>query len=368
MTKKILFVLYKMNVGGVEKAFLNLLSTLDPKEYEIDLLLLQKTGGFLDCIPDYVNIEELDVYNKVCDEVSKPLHLLAIDRIKHGRLRSGLLIAYEAILHKITDSNYHIIDSVLRREPIRDKQYDIAISYASPFMFIDYYVVNKVKAAKKLCWIHFDISQSKIDKKATRTIYKEFDKINVVSDQGKKIFDSYFPEFSNKTFVRYNDVNPNEILQLADEINPRQKCRRKYVICTVGRVSWEKGQGIAISVLNSLVVKGFDIEWWFVGEGNALEHCKRKAIDLGIEDRSIFWGTQKNPYPFMKQCDIYVQPSVHEGFCITLAEAKLFGKPIVATDFTGAKEQLTDYCCYNIVSYSEDSLLKGVETIISSLK
>lgn len=358
-----------MNIGGVEKSFLNLLSTLDPEKFEIDLLLLVKKGGFLLDLPEYVNVRELSVYSKYREEVSMPTHLLAKKRFGEGRVLRGLQLGYLSLKNKLHGSTYPLLQWAFRHESVCEKKYDIAVSYASPFMFIDYYVVNKVKADKKICWIHFDISKSGIDKKATQIIYKGFDKINIVSRDAKKIFDDTFPSLSQKTFLRYNEINPIDLWSKASEFNPRESniCR-PIVLSTVGRISGEKGQIVTLYVLKQLIDNGYDVEWWYVGEGNMLVSCIALANELGVSDRAKFFGAQKNPYPYMLYSDVYVQPSVYEGFCITLAEAKALKKPIVSTDFTGAKEQLMDYEPSKVVSHTINDLFEGVKELLDSSK
>ncbi|MEH7226818.1 glycosyltransferase, partial [Bacillus sp. JJ1566] len=77
-------------------------------------------------------------------------------------------------------------------------------------------------------------------------------------------------------------------------------------------------------------------------------------------------GTDPNPYPYINQCDIYVQPSRHEGFCITLAEAKCLRKPIVSTNFTGAKEQINNRIDGLIVDVSENGIYEGLLELIKN--
>ena len=52
----------------------------------------------------------------------------------------------------------------------------------------------------------------------------------------------------------------------------------------------------------------------------------------------IFLGIKENPYVYMKQCDIYVQPSRFEGYCTTTNEARIVGCPSVRTDVSGADD------------------------------
>ena len=62
----------------------------------------------------------------------------------------------------------------------------------------------------------------------------------------------------------------------------------------------------------------------------------------------------------MKQCDLYVQPSRHEGYCITLSEAKCFNKPIVSTNFTGAREQLINKEREKITNFNQHEMEKVI--------
>ena len=135
-------------------------------------------------------------------------------------------------------------------------------------------------------------------------------------------------------------------------------------ILTVGRISEEKGQRVAIEALKILVDRGLDVKWYFVGDGKDRDYCEHLAGMNDIRDRVVFLGTQTNPYGFMRDCDIYMQPSRHEGFCITLAEALCFPNPIVATNFTGADEQLQHRPNGVITGMSAEEIAEGVITAL----
>ena len=113
-------------------------------------------------------------------------------------------------------------------------------------------------------------------------------------------------------------------------------------ILTVGRLSHQKGIDEAIRMAVRLRAEGFEFRWYVVGEGEDLEKLQRQINEAEIGDRFILLGQRLNPYPFFSQCDIYAQPSRWEAFCLTVAEAKTFCKPIVVTDFIGAREQIQD--------------------------
>ena len=97
-------------------------------------------------------------------------------------------------------------------------------------------------------------------------------------------------------------------------------------------------------------------------------NCQDEAKKLGLADKVVFLGAKTNPYAYMRDCDIYVQPSRHEGFCITLAEALCFGNPIVATDFTGAQEQLGERENGFVVGMDAEAIASGIEKALSAPK
>src|SRR5690606_2684904 len=78
----------------------------------------------------------------------------------------------------------------------------------------------------------------------------------------------------------------------------------------------------------------------------------------------FFLGEKLNPYPYMKDCDIYVQPSLHEGYCITVAEAQVFNKPIVVTDFASAKDLIENNVTGLITEISSDGLYTAIKSLL----
>ena len=113
-------------------------------------------------------------------------------------------------------------------------------------------------------------------------------------------------------------------------------------ILTVGRISEEKGQQVAIAALKLLLDRGYVLKWYFVGDGDNRDCCEQLAEEYGIRDNVVFLGVQTNPYGYMKDCDVYVQPSRHEGYCTTVNEAKFLCKPIVCTDVSGSDEMIAN--------------------------
>lgn len=361
---KIFFLLHSMNVGGVEKALLGFLSLLPINSFDIHVGLIHKKGGFLNSLPKEVTIHGIDCYAKYWQLINDPPLLIIKQMLFNGKLKDALIHAFLYAHYKLTSNRYWFYKYLLREEPMFPENFDLAVSFAGPSQMMDYYICEKVNAKKKCGWIHFDVSQFGIDRGMTAQLYKNFDKIFIVSEKGKDIFDMLFPQFSQKTEVFHNVVSNEQVIKLA-RIGPTFEDRFEGKrILTVGRVSEEKGQRVAIESLKILLDKGFQVKWYFVGDGKDLSYCRSLSVKLGIPDHVIFLGTQTNPYGFMKDCDIYMQPSRHEGFCITLAEALCFGHPIVATDFTGAREQLLNRKNSIVTGMSSDEMAGGIEEIL----
>lgn len=354
--KRIYFQLAAMNVGGVEKSWLNLIETLPQDKYEIHLGLINPIGGYMEYIPSYVKVHHVDCYNPFKSEINDPPQIVLKNKLKKGKLLNAIILFFLYLQCKINNNRYYFYKYITRNVPQSTEIYDMAFAYAGPSQMTDFYVCEKIQAKEKYGWIHFDVTKFGIDVGMTRQLYKNYKKIYVVSETAKEKFDSLFPKFKDKTEVRYNVVSREQVLRMAKEGESFSDNYSGKRILTVGRLTSEKGQNVAIESLKILIDKGINAKWYFVGDGNIRKECEDLASALGISQHVCFLGTQTNPYGYMRDCDIYMQPSRHEGFCITLAEAKCFTKPIVATNFTGAKEQLKERNNSIVCGMSEEDI------------
>ena len=99
----------------------------------------------------------------------------------------------------------------------------------------------------------------------------------------------------------------------------------------------------AVSVCAKLVNTGFrNIRWWIVGDGPEMSNLKKQIQSLNMEEYINLVGMKQNPYPYIKQADLYVQPSRVESFGLTIAETLILGKPVLATNTDGAQAMLVD--------------------------
>lgn len=356
--KKRFFLLYSMNVGGVEKSLLGLLSTIDPQQNEIHVGLLQKKGGFLPMLPSWVVVHAC--FQGLWETINLPPLVTIRSLLRRGRIAEAFGHLWCYLIYKLTGDRTCFYRYILRHEPAIDVEFDEAYAYAGPASMLDFYICRKIKAHKRFGWIHFDIRKNGIDRVMSRRFFGEYDKIYLVSAEAKRHFDAIFPQFSDKTEVRYNIVSPETVrvqAEMAPTFDDRFAGKR---ILTVGRLSQEKGQDVTIETLRMLVDRGYDVKWYYIGSGQLQAVCEALAAAHGVADRVVFLGMQTNPYGYMRDCDIYVQPSRHEGYCITLAEARCFTAPIVATEFAGAAEQLANRPRSVVTGLSAAELAEGI--------
>lgn len=365
--KRVFFLLSSMNVGGVEMSFLGLLTTLPPEQFEIHLGLIHRRGGLLDKLPPYVHLHDVSIFRNLWPIINDPPRKTVKRLFKEGHWGEAAILFILYLWMKLTGSSYWTYRYLLRKEPPLDGDFDSAYAYAGPSQMIDYYICEKVNAKKKYGWVHFDVSRFGIDRGMTRRLYRTYEKIFVVSKEARNVFCGIFPEFAGKTEVFYNIIDKDAIRRLAETAPSFSDGFPGKRILTVGRISKEKGQQTAIRAMKLVLEKHPDVRWYFVGEGKDMAACQSLVRHESLDHDVVFLGLQTNPYSFMRDCDLYVQPSRHEGYCITLAEALCFNKPIVATGFSGAREQLEGKADAWIADFTPESLADSIHSALSSL-
>lgn len=365
MKKKIVFMVINMNIGGTEKALLNMISEIPKDKYEITIFMLEKYGGFFDSIPNEVKVEYFKDYHLIKEQLNSPPLTMSIRLLKEGKVKEGTKILYFHLVSKITKNRIQLYKHLLKNAPILKQEYDIAVAYAGPMDFISYFVVHKIKAKKKVQWIHFDVTKIGFNKRFVSKLYNKFDKIFVVSEEARTKFVKEVPALTEKTDVFFNMVSPKMIDSQSKEFNGFNDDFEGLRILTVGRLTKEKGQDLAIDAMNKLVQDGINVRWYCIGEGKSRSEYEELVEKFNLQDHFIFLGSTSNPYPYIENCDIYVQPSRYEGYCITLIEARCLKKPIVTTDVNGAREQIKNEENGLIVDINSNEIYRAVKKLIA---
>ena len=329
--KKILIATYGLYSGGVETSLLSLLNTIKDK-YEITLLLLKKEGIHLNDVPTNIKIIELpfkkDYYN-IFKNVNDVSGLLSKMLLFYFKLKNKVFTLFK----KRKNANSYF----LKYTKSIDENFDIAIDYHGYGYFGTGYIAEIINAERKYTWIHSSNLEWVND---TIQFFEKFNIIFAVSNYAKEEFLKKFPEYTNKLDVFYNLMDYSNMYQKADEFIPILDEGANNIL-TIGRLEKEKGYDLLLDIAKILNENKIKFKWYIIGKGSLYNHLKNRITDECIYNVELL-GEQRNPYPYFKTTDIYVQTSNFEGYGLTIAEAKAFCKPIICSDIPTFKEQIED--------------------------
>ncbi|PEB56273.1 glycosyl transferase [Bacillus pseudomycoides] len=363
--KNVLIASFDMEVGGVERSLISMLDNFDYKNYTVDLMLYRHQGDFMDLVTNKVNlldeISQYTTFRKSIGEIFKDKQY----SIGLVRMVSKINADFIGRTKRITEPGYYQMQLMWKYAlpflPKVDKEYDVAISYLWPH----YFIADKIRAKKKIAWIHTDYSTIKTDKSMDLKMWNKFDYIVAVSEACKNSFLKKYSKLHNKVVVIENITSPEFIRKMANENieNPMTNDSR-FKIITVARLSHAKGIDNAVKALKMLKDKGYDdITWYVVGYGGDEAMIKDLIKDLKLEADFILLGKQMNPYPYMQEADLYVQPSRYEGKAVTVGEAQILSKPVMITNYTTAKSQVRDGFDGYITELSIEGIANGIEKL-----
>lgn len=362
--KKLLFVLSSMNVGGMEKAFLNYVNDLSSSQFDITLLLLEKKGGFLEMVPDNVRIVSFDAFpERIKNEIMAPPLRVCKEYFMKGKVVdvAGLFVTH--LLYKITNNRSLYYRFVLRGEE-RLEGFDEYHAYSGPTDIVSSLVAYKCTGGKKIQWIHFEIDKFQMNLNTARSLYRKMDEIRAVSYEALSVLTSTLPETKKKAVARPNRVSADLCRRAADSAKGYEDGYKGIRIVTLARMSTQKGLDIIPSVAAAMSSKGLSFRWYLIGDGEERETIEAEIKNNQVEDTVVLLGVKTNPYPFLKESDIYVQTSLYEGFCLALAEARAFNLPVVSTPFAGAHEQLDGIENCFVVSRTVEALSDAIENVL----
>ena len=350
MKKKILFVITQFYKGGAETSLLNLFHCLDSQKYEVDFLVLNQ-------------IEYQDA-TSLMGEVPEWIHVF--DAVKHQR--HGLKLeqlagkVYRRIFHTETYVK-SAVDFVKRRD------YDVAISFGE--WLSPAFLAKKVKAVKKYVWIHIDLDKAdfvnkeelvKYDSKITGYIF--------ASEKSRRSSIQRCPQMAEKSTVIHNILNKENILCRAAEEITLPQARGSFLL-SVGNLRIEKNYPRQIEVMRILKEKKIPIKWICVGstvDKNVYGEVSELLEKYQLKDDFILCGADDNPYKYMKRAKAVMVLSDHESWSLVISEAKLLGVPVVATNTSGAQEQIINGETGIITSFQAEEIADRIEGFLNDLE
>lgn len=360
---KILLVAQNLQIGGVQTSLVNLLQELSKDEsIELHLFVFSK-GSLLSHIPKVVKV----FYgNYLLRLVATPF---AAVRKARNIFDITVRIFCMLLVRLLGSKRFY---RLLFRLQNRLQEYDIAISYFNDVpnnyfnqgtnLFVDEFTNAKMK----LAWIHNDPILAKFDHEYCKNLYRNFDRLVHVSEACKEKFDSFLPEYKSKSVVVYNFFQVEVIKRKSTEYKPFDSNNETINIVTVGRIdNYQKRLEKVVEVSHLLSKAGIrNFKWRVVGEGPDLNKNIQLTNELGVYDLVEFVGNRENPYPFIRNSDIFVLTSAFEGYPMVVEESLILGVPVVATCYAAAREQIEQGITGIIVDMETDKIFEVIKELL----
>lgn len=365
--KKLLFVIPTLSCGGAERGLTALLKKLDYSKYDVDLLLFRKDDMYyLGEIPKEVNILNNDLEMQLAffhvKHLLKPKFIFKYPHKVLLRIYLTIRLKMKSILK--LKKEYYEWDKLKKIVPKNNENYDCAIGFLEGNA--TFYVIDKVHSTKKIGWMRSDYEKWGYQKKHDLVLFEKLDTLFSVSDANAEALRNIFPEIKNKIKVMYNVLDEEEISKKAASNDAPTFDKKCFNILSVGNLRYVKGYDIAIDVCKRLRDEGYDFTWYIAGEGRERKMLEKIIRKYSLEKHFILLGLCKNPYKLLKECDLYVQTSRHEGFSTTIREAKIFTKPIVVTDVPGMRDQIINNYTGLIAELSVEKIFVAIKSLIDN--
>lgn len=365
MKPSILIFSQAMELGGVERSLLGLLDAIDYDRYDVDLFLMRHSGELMPYLNPKANLlPEIPQYASLAVPMASLVKSGQLGVLR-GRLRGKLAARRFDREHpgdkpSVTALTYSHKYTLPVMPQISGKTYDLAISFLTPH----YFARQRVKAEKYAAWIHTDYTALTFDRAAELAMWEEYDAICGVSEQASRGFQAVFPELAGKVQTIENILPKELICKQAAALQTDLPSGGAKALLSVGRFCEAKNFDNVPDICRRLVADGLDVKWYLIGYGGSEPLIRQKIHDAGMQDRVIILGKKDNPYPYMRACNLYVQPSRYEGKAVTVREAQLLGKPVVITDYATSASQLADGVDGVIVPMDNAGCAAGIAVLL----
>ena len=372
---RVFIAIHYLELGGAEISLIGLLQSLDYSKYDVDLFVYSHRGELMDFISKEVNLlPEVKEYA----QIERPLKDVIRDgywKIALARLKAKMQFRRYVRRNHPKDGSavFQYVSSAVSPYLPSLKylgEYDLAISFLTPHNI----VLEKVKAKRKAAWIHTDYSRIDVNTDMELPIWSLFDHIVSISQEVTKSFVSRFPSLQQKIIEIENILSAKFVRERAELISPQEvalEMKREEgetVLLSVGRFCESKNYDTVPDICRRIIEAGCPVKWYLIGYGGDEPLIRRKITEAGMEGKVIILGKKTNPYPFIKVCDIYVQPSRYEGKSVTVREAQILCKPVVITDYPTARSQVKDGIDGVIVPLDNEGCAAGIVRLIKDLE
>lgn len=369
MKPRIFIAMHYMEIGGAETALVGLLNALDPARVDVDLFLYDHRGEMMQFIPEWVNLlPQIPKYSvlerPIVELVKRGFWGIAAARMWAKRIskvaykRSGSKLENNGGLDKMSKCTTPLLPKINQ-----SVTYNLAISFLTPHRI----VAEKVKAKKKIAWIHTDYTRVWVDAEEELKVWQKYDYVASISGDVTNTFLQVFPSLAPKIVEIENILSPSFVRKRAEVEDTDKEFRQtdKISLLSIGRYSEQKNYDNVPDICKRLINKTkLNIKWYIIGYGGDEALIRKKIKEAGMEEHVILLGKRTNPYPYIKACDIYVQPSRYEGKSVTVREAQMLCKPVVVTNYPTAPSQIRSDVDGVIVPMDNEGCAHGFAEVI----
>ena len=369
MKARIFIAMHYMEIGGAETALIGLLNALDPNRVDVDLFLYDNHGEMMQFIPEWINLlPQIPKYSvlerPIVELVKRGFWGIAAGRLwakyisKVAYKRSGSKLENNGGLDKMSKCTAPLLPRINQ-----SVTYDLAISFLTPHRI----VAEKVKAKKKIAWIHTDYTRVWVDAEDELIVWQKYDYVASISGDVTNTFLQVFPSLAPKIVEIENILSPTFVRKRAELEDTDKEFRHEGTITllSVGRFSDAKNYDNVPDICKRLINETkLNIKWYIIGYGGDEALIRKKIKEAGMEEHVILLGKRSNPYPYIKACDIYVQPSRYEGKSVTVREAQMLCKPVVVTNYPTAPSQIRSGIDGVIVPMDNEGCANGLAEVI----
>ncbi len=362
LKEKVIIVAHAMEIGGAERALLGLLNSFDYFKYQVDLFLMRQEGDLFKFIPEEVNLLPMNQARYLAVPMKSLISKHEISML-YGRLKAKCLAKKRIKELGLKEDNQveltysHKYTWKYMDDINPNVEYDLAISFLTPH----YICLNRVNAKKKIAWIHTDYSTIDLDVETELKMWGSYDYIASISENVTEAFLQKFPILQDK-IIRIDNIVTNSMVE--EQIDVEFEEEEHIKLLSIGRFSYAKNFDNIPEICKYILESGLNIRWYLIGFGGDEQLIRDNIEKCGMRDRVIILGKKGNPYPYIKNCDIYVQPSRYEGKAVTVREAQILQKPIIITNYATAHSQIEDGYDGVIVPLDNKECAKGIEQVI----
>lgn len=338
--KKVLFYIDTLGKGGLDKVVLDVVNHMDFSKYDVTVMRRFPGGYYSQFLDKRIHKKTNVPFKETCSKRYDHFVRVVCDRLPRK-------LVYRMFVHR---------------------KYDVEIACGDAFA-ARLVGGSTNKKSKKILWEHMDVTKdistaTYFNEEEIKEFFQPFDKVVGVSkDCEEKFIEKY--GFGDRTMYIYNPIDVEDILSKVEQFEVGEYQKEGINVVAIGRFMPQKAFERLVHVAHNLLDEGTDFNLYIIGEGPEEKKVRALINKYGIQDSVKLLGFKENPYPYIKNADLLVCSSIHESYCLVVAESLVIGTPVLSTMCTGPRELLDNGKYGILVENSEDGLYKGMKELLN---